>query len=659
MSYSQPEKSVALANGIVRKPTRILLVDDHSLSGKLLKTQLKPEPTMAIVGTAATEAEAFTAIQQLVPDLVAIDFEMPGINGYSITQKIHRHFPEIKIVVFTNRNQSDHLNQALSLGANGFLFKNSHTEEVKNVIRAITSVSSNNLQLQLTSTEEKAIARSNYSASESSEIVHIPTQLPAVVAEREDWSAATKDLLDALPQIWTRSLLYMLIIGTAIILPWSILTEVDQTGTARGRLEPKDKIIRLDAPVAGKVEAILVKEGDAVKAGAILAELESDLANSELEQLNEKRSGLLQRLTQLELMQNQSITTLTTQEQQNQSRQLEKQSQLDQAQQNLDTLQALYQSQKDEKLAQLKQAKQAIDSSKAAQKEANIALLGSQEKAQRYEQAFKDGVIDQDRFKDVQQVAKENQERLVQARSETEQVKSRLKEQQSSYDNLIKNAEAEIEQASLRLEEQKRGSQTLVSTSQLEQLKTEEQSQDLKSQVTTLKTEIAQINKQIESSQFQLKQRELIAPGDGTVFHIPARGVGTVVQPGESMVEIAPKNSSLILRAEIPPTDSGFLKVGMPVKVKFDAYPFQDYGVSDGELIWISPDSKMAETPQGKQEVFELKVKLDKPYIQDQDKRITLTPGQTATAEVVIRQRRVIDFFLDPFKKLQEDGMKL
>jgi hemolysin D len=125
------------------------------------------------------------------------------------------------------------------------------------------------------------------------------------------------------------------------------------------------------------------------------------------------------------------------------------------------------------------------------------------------------------------------------------------------------------------------------------------------------------------------------------------------------MVEIAPKNSALILRAQIPPTDSGFLKVGMPVKVKFDAYPFQDYGVSDGELTWISPDSKMNETPQGKQEVFELKVKLDKPYIQDQDKRIALTPGQTATAEVVIRQRRVIDFFIDPFKKLQQDGMKL
>ena len=43
----------------------------------------------------------------------------------------------------------------------------------------------------------------------------------------------------------------------------------------------------------------------------------------------------------------------------------------------------------------------------------------------------------------------------------------------------------------------------------------------------------------------------------------------------------------------------------------------------------------------------------------DEGKRVQLTPGQTATAEVVIRQRRVIDFFIDPFKKLQQDGVKL
>jgi HlyD family secretion protein len=58
------------------------------------------------------------------------------------------------------------------------------------------------------------------------------------------------------------------------------------------------------------------------------------------------------------------------------------------------------------------------------------------------------------------------------------------------------------------------------------------------------------------------------------------------------------------------------------------------------------------QTAQGQQETFELEIALEKTYIQTQNKRVVLNPGQTATAEVIVRQRRLIDFILDPFKKL-------
>ncbi|MEL6162666.1 MAG: HlyD family secretion protein, partial [Cyanobacteria bacterium J06628_3] len=72
---------------------------------------------------------------------------------------------------------------------------------------------------------------------------------------------------------------------------------------------------------------------------------------------------------------------------------------------------------------------------------------------------------------------------------------------------------------------------------------------------------------------------------------------------------------------------------------------------------WISPDSKPSE--QGNVEIYELKIALDKPYIENGNKRIKLTPGHSATAEVIVRQRRVIDLLLDPFKKLQKGGLEL
>jgi HlyD family secretion protein len=109
----------------------------------------------------------------------------------------------------------------------------------------------------------------------------------------------------------------------------------------------------------------------------------------------------------------------------------------------------------------------------------------------------------------------------------------------------------------------------------------------------------------------------------------------------------------------MPIQDSGFLKVGMPVKVKFDAYPYQEYGIVEGKVAWVSPDSKMNQTPLGNSESFELEITLEKQYVDNGEKRVALMPGQTADAEVVIRQRRIIDFVLDPFKKLQKDGLEM
>jgi HlyD family secretion protein len=106
-------------------------------------------------------------------------------------------------------------------------------------------------------------------------------------------------------------------------------------------------------------------------------------------------------------------------------------------------------------------------------------------------------------------------------------------------------------------------------------------------------------------------------------------------------------------------TDSGFLRLGLPVKLKFDAYPFQDYGIISGELIKISPNTIEIDTANGKVAAYNLEISLKQSCIPSANKCIPLRPGDTATAEVIVRQRRIIDFLLDPFKKLQQGGVKL
>jgi PPIC-type PPIASE domain len=85
------------------------------------------------------------------------------------------------------------------------------------------------------------------------------------VISTDDWSDATKELLDSLPRVWTRGMLYFLVTFVSIVLPWAMLSKVDETGSARGRLEPFGATQRLDAPVAGTVTAVRVKEGEEEK----------------------------------------------------------------------------------------------------------------------------------------------------------------------------------------------------------------------------------------------------------------------------------------------------------------------------------------------------------------------------------------------------------
>jgi hemolysin D len=157
-----------------------------------------------------------------------------------------------------------------------------------------------------------------------------------------DWYYGTEELLDALPKLWTRSMLYLLVTFAAIIIPWAMLTQVDETGSARGRLEPKGATQQLGVPVTGAVKAVNVQEGATVKAGQILMQLDSDVLQTDLQQTQTKLEGLISRLSQLELLKNQLMLAINIQEQQNQAQALEKLAQVNQAQQNLDAKVSTY-----------------------------------------------------------------------------------------------------------------------------------------------------------------------------------------------------------------------------------------------------------------------------------------------------------------------------
>ena len=636
----------------IEQEIRIIIADDQNFVRCLLETILKSQPSFKIVGVADNGKTAIDQVESLKPDIVLIDLEMPEMDGITATKIIVQRFPNCKVLVLSSHEDEESLQNALRAGAKGYLLKNSAPQELTN---AVYSISRGYSQLS-PGLLEKVL---------TPEVEIVPDEHPPTEIEifEEDWSESTRETIETLPRISLRGILYVLLIGATIAVPWTVFAKVDQIATAQGRLEPKGKTISLDAPVNGTVTAINIKEGQQISPGQNLLQIESQLVNSQLQQEQQKLVAQQNQLSSLNLLKNQQLLALRTQQQESKAQELVRQSLIDQAQQNLAALQGSYNTQIAEKNAQLEQAKEAINSRKSAQKLAQIRQTTAQERVPRYQEAFKQGIITKERLLEAEQAAKEAQENITQTISEIAQAEARYREQQNSYDKLNKQITAQIEQAKLRLEEQQRSYKSLRQSNYLAILKSQEAIKNTESQILANQGNINTINNAINALEFQLQQRTINSPVAGIVFQLPIQKPGAVVQASQMLVQIAPRDAPLVLRAKIVSKESGLINTGLPVKLKFDAYPFQDYGVIPGRLTWISPDSKTISqtSPVSEQQTdyYEIEVELERNYVQVKNRQILLTPGQTATAEVVIRQRRLIDVFLEPFRSLQKGGIKL
>ena len=644
---------------------KVLLVDDQSFVRRMIRKSIDGTADLKIIGMADNGRKAIEQVELLHPDIILIDLEMPKMNGIEATKIIAQRYPDCKILVLSSHESSDYLQQSLRAGAKGYILKGSSAEELTKAIEAVHrgyAQLSPGLLEKVLNPEAKVV--SDIPAETTEKSTEESTAEPA-----EDWAESTRETIDTVPRVSLRAILYILLVLAGVLIPWAILARVDEIGTARGRLEPKSSTVRLDAPVSGTVMSIATKEGEQVKKGDSILKLESQLVDAELRQQQEKLAGQQNQLNQLQLLKKQQQLSLSTQGQQNQAQELEKEALIDQARQTVESLKAGDNAQLAEKAAQLKQAQEAIAAAQAAHKMAEIRYQTAKEKVPRYREAFNQGALARDLLAEAEQTAQESKENLKQTASEIAQARSRYQEQKNGYDKLLQEISAEIEQAQLRLQEQQRGLKSLVQANNLALLKAEEELENTETQIINLQGEIAQTNSLVDSFKYQLKQRVLYAPVTGTVFQLPVKKPGAVLQTGQMVAQIAPKGSPLILRGRMSSSESGFLKVGLPVKLKFDAYPFQDYGIVPGKLTWISPDSRSpssnsaGESAQAASnqpgEFYEVEVTLERNYIESGNQRIELTPGHTATAEVVIRQRRLGDIFLEPFKSLQKGGIQL
>lgn len=115
--------------------TRILLADDHALLREGLSGIIASQPDMTVVGEAADGLEAIVMAQELQPDLILMDIQMPGCDGIEAVHKIKQFLPNTIIVMLTVRDDEEKLFEALKNGAQGYMLKNIRSVDMLNLMR--------------------------------------------------------------------------------------------------------------------------------------------------------------------------------------------------------------------------------------------------------------------------------------------------------------------------------------------------------------------------------------------------------------------------------------------------------------------------------------------------------------------------------------------
>ncbi|MCU0536689.1 MAG: response regulator [Hydrococcus sp. Prado102] len=666
---------------------RILLVDDQKTVRESLKAKLEKTSDLEVSGIAHDGYSAIEQVKTLHPDIVLIDLEMSGLDGISATRIIRQNFRDVKVLVLTIHDNDESVILSMQAGAMGYLNKGIPDREL---IEAIRFAHKGYVQIG-PGLLEKMMSRSGESIAATPKLIAngkqdspgisnaslvrdaggVAIAVPHTVTSPTTlepqttvvWSAEFQALLDRPPAAFPRRLA---IGGFAFCLAFGALIwfgQVEQVGKAKGQLVPKGETYKIEPIELGKVTNITVKEGEAVKAGQVLVELDTELAQKEVERLgqilNAYQLERRQKRTLLDRarLEAQTLRDIATQDERAQRLAIA------QTQENVATNRHLLTQLNSQIKAVRARQTQIEPLSAVAQK--RLAQLQAEEAAhrerlKRLAAMQEEGAVSREYVFGAEQSLRQVQQQL--ALSHLQEIDS-TNEQIFQSEQSLRDLQNRITQSQGDLFTSFKEAERLQTELNQKQaqgrkmfLEAQQQIQQLEIEISQLKAKIAETKNQLEGEQVKLKQRFFRAPVDGIVSRLDIKNAGETVQPGKTIAEIAPRNAPLVLSAVLPDREAGLVKKGMPVKVKFDAYPYQNYGIISGKVSSFSSD---AERNEQLGTVYRLKVELERDYVNAGQRTIKLRAGQTANADIIIRRRRLAEILFDPIRQLQGSGIGL
>src|SRR5882724_5612640 len=166
--------------------------------------------------------------------------------------------------------------------------------------------------------------------------------------------------------------------------------------------------------------------------------------------------------------------------------------------------------------------------------------------------------------------------------------------------------------------------------------------------------EQSSVVQQLKSNKDKVTRTEVRSPVRGTVKEIKIRTIGGVIKPGEDLMEIVPIEDTLLVEAQVRTSDIAFIHVGQSATVKFDTYDYSIYGGLKATVEYISIDAIEDQSSGKKERYFRVRLRTDKNFLGTEKKPLAIGPGYTATAEILTDKKTVLAYLLKPILKARD-----
>ena len=407
--------------------------------------------------------------------------------------------------------------------------------------------------------------------------------------------------------LWT--LVALLIVGGI----WVCVGEVDEVAVANGKVIPVGNVKIVQSQNKGAIKELDVKEGDYVEEGQTLLVLDTTKTQADVDQLKKQAAYYGMTVDRLQAeMQDAPFTPPADPEGLLERKDIEAQV-------------TLYQS---------RRAKLAADQEKnlAAVQQASASVEGSEAQLAKY--------------RALQQVAEEKEARLQELMEEDAISYFQLLEARATRVEYQRNAEA-TEKSILEQQGKLAEARDLLATTD------SAYRQDTMSQLVEAKARYNATEEELKKADDTNQQSVIVAPISGRVNQLAVHTLGGVVSEGQALMMVVPDDAVMEIEAYADNKDIGFIQQGQTAEVKVETFNFQKYGMVNATVDEISPDA--GSNVQDKETYQKYRLTLG---LENDDSGIELTPGMNVSAEIKIKKKKIIDFFLDPFRKYKDEALR-